>query len=310
MKRYVGKISDLGSGMVSYLQKACRRLLGSNGDLKVLSFIVAAVFFALARATIGFTDTYTVPVKIVVKAPGVALRDQEASEVEVTLKGASEDIQKFDARNLSIEIVVQEVAPDVAGELIPVDRNDVKGVGKLSVRGVVPNGIYVNYDREVTTRLKVAQPDLNGKPLLGEAKVRLRVDEVIVTGPDSKLSLLRERNFVLPTEPVDVYGKTQNFSKKVRILPPADSGITSVTPSELEAEIVIVTPQVESIYTNEPPRSVITNELVGASHTTNKLEVLLHKTSDTNATPQVEAQDTLLNEASPSAIPVELNKKE
>ena len=309
MKLNLEKISNLGAGLISDLQKACQRLLGPNGDLKVLAFIVAAVLFALVRVTIGFTDTYTVPVKIVVKAPGVALRDQETSEVEVTLKGASEDIQKFDATGLAIEIVIQEVAPDVLGELIPVRRSDVLGVGKLRVRGVVPDGIYVNYDREVTTRLKVAPPNLIGKPLLGEAKVRLGVGDVGVTGPDSKLSLLRDRNFVLPTEPVNVDGKTQNFSKKVRILPPTDSGITSVTPPEVEAEVVIVTPPVESIYTNEPPIAVTTYGL-GAAPATNGLGAMFSSHSPTNEPARLEAPGSPVHQALPEAPPQQPRKKE
>jgi hypothetical protein len=247
------KITKTFNNILSVIQNRCCSVFGPGGDLKVLSFLVAAIMFSLIRTTIGFTDTFPVPVKVAVKAPGVAIRDQEASEVEVTLKGANEDIQKFDPSNLDIEVVINEVDPDVEFDLITLRRNDVKGVGKLRVRSITPDSILVNYDREVTTRLKLALPQLVGQPLLGKASISLKVADVIVTGPDSKLKLLRERNFVLPTESVDVNGKTQNFTKKIRVLPPADSGISSVTPSEVEAEIEIVSIPVESIYTNEPP---------------------------------------------------------
>ncbi len=254
------KIAKTFNNILSVVQNRCCSLFGPGGDLKVLSFLVAAIMFSLIRTTIGFTDTFPVPVKVVVKAPGVAIRDQGTSEVEVTLKGANEDIQKFDPSDLDIEVVINEVDPDVEFNFITLRRNDVKGVGKLRVRSITPDSILVNYDREVTTRLKLALPQLVGQPLLGEASISLKVADVIVTGPDSKLKLLRERNFVLPTESVDVNGKTQNFTRKIRVLPPADSGISSVTPSEVEAEIEIVSPPVESIYTNEPPIILSTDE--------------------------------------------------
>ena len=108
---------------------------------------------------------------------------------------------------------------------------------------------------------------------------------------------------------MNVDGKTQNFSKKVRILPPADSGITSVTPPEVEAEVVIVTPPVESIYTNEPPIVVTTNGL-GAAPATNGLGAILSSHSPTNEPARLEVPGSPVHQALPEAPPQQPRKKE
>ena len=45
---------------------------------------------------------------------------------------------------------------------------------------------------------------------------------------------------MIPTDPIDVAGKTQGFTKAVKIRPPVDSGISSVQPEEVEAKVEIL----------------------------------------------------------------------
>ena len=58
---------------------------------------------------------------------------------------------------------------------------------------------------------------------------------VVVKGPIRKINEFRDAGLLLPTEPVDVEGKTKSFSERVAIKIPADSGITSVEPETVLA---------------------------------------------------------------------------
>ena len=63
---------------------------------------------------------------------------------------------------------------------------------------------------------------------------------VSVRGPKSKLQKLVDDRIMIPTDPIDVAGKTQGFTKAVKIRPPVDSGISSVQPEEVEAKVEIL----------------------------------------------------------------------
>ena len=275
------------------VRRACKALLGRDGDWKMLSGVVAFVIFMLIRMTIGHTGTFTAPVKVVVRAPGVALQSQDTGEVKVELKGAREDIQEFDGSRLKVEIVVNAIEKDVRSETLRIRRGEVQGAGKLRVRRVEPSEIYVRYDPESETEMKLAPPPLSGVPLQGEASVVLKRDAVKVKGPESQLALLLEKNIMLPTEPIDVSGKTQGFTKRVKVVPPTDSGISAVDPEEVEAEVTIKTlPMAQPIYTNAPAMLITGNgyDTSAANATTNTVPDTARdrRANGTNATANAE----------------------
>ena len=278
---FIAMLMRLGRRIGGGVRRLCQSVLGRDGDWKMLSAVVAAVIFILIRMTIGYTNVFNAPVKVTVRAPGVALQSQIPGEVKVELKGARDDIQTFDSSRLKVEVVVNAVEQDVRDETIRIRRNHVQGSGKLRVRRIEPSEIYVRYDPETETEMKLAAPVLAGVPLQGEASVVLRRGSVKVKGPESRLAILLEKNIMLPTEPIEVSGKTQGFTKRVKVVPPTDSGISSVYPEEVDADVTIKTlPMAQPIYTNTPAIMPTTNighgAASGAGVKTNMAPDLLH----------------------------------
>ena len=231
------------------------RYLGPNGDLQILAVVVSLVIFSLIRTTIGHPETFTAPVIATVNVDGVAVLSQSPNEVKIRLKGPEEEINKFDPTGLKVKVDIRSV-PDSRQKMIPLKLRYVVGNGKLRVVGIEPSEIEVVYDREIEMDMYLMPPSLIGRPLQGEAGVELETKTVRVKGPESQLQKLKDNGIKIPTDVVDVEGKTQDFSKSVRVKPPDDSGISSFTPSEVEVKVSIVNiPLAEPLYMAPSPSS-------------------------------------------------------
>ena len=279
MRLFFEKLLDLTELFLQKIQEFVQRYLGFNGDLKVLALASAFVVFMLIRATIGHLETYKVPVHATIDNQGYAIINFTPSEVEVELKGSADDIKSFDRTQLKVEVKIKSilqvnetnVTPSQV-EIVTLSQKNIVGSGKLRFVKITPAKISVAHVKEFGMTMMVKQPELLGKPLQGEASVKLTSNEVKVTGPESQLKKLIEKSVLLPTEPIDVTGKIQGFKKLVKVLAPDDSGISRVTPMEVEAQvdITIVTP-VESIYTNAPTPTVTDRMPLTVKPSTNDL---------------------------------------
>ncbi len=278
------KLLDVVEIPLIKLQAYLHRYLGQNSDLKILAFVVGLVVFNLIRMAIGHPETYTAPVHATISEEGVAILSHSPTEVEIELKGSADDIKSFDPSGLKVEVKI-ESAPQVNEAYVRLSRRNVIGSGKLRVGRITPPGIFVEYDREVEMTMRLKHPDLLGKPLQGEASVDLISNEVKVKGPESKLQELIEKSILLPTEPVDVAGRTQGFIKRVKVLPPDDSGISHVIPTEVEARVyIVIEPPPESIYTNAPTPTVTNRTpMAGRTSSTNHTATLASETQGDQA---------------------------
>ena len=231
------------------LLKVLHRNLGQSGDLKVLSMAMALAIFLLIRGAISFTVSREVVLQVSVEKNGVAVLHYSPEKVTVALKGSEDEVRQFDPSNLEVSVKIDDVADDVSDQIIALTHRHVKGAGKLRVSGIEPSDLNVTYDREVAMTMMITPPQLKGAPLQGDAGVTLATTQVKAYGPESKLEVLREKGIMIPTEAVDVEGKTQGFKKTVRVEIPPDSGISKVEPNEVEATVSITTkPPAENFY--------------------------------------------------------------
>ena len=225
------------------LQALCVRAFGPNGDLKVLSALLAALLFFLIRPfAVGNTKTFSVPVRVSSSNPYVTVVDFAPKTASVTLRGPRNKIDSFDPSQLALEI--EEAFPDTEGRVFrPLGARALRGEGDLNFLSCPVDVVRVELDYTAkweTTNL-VALPQLVGRPVEGgTATVRLADPvSVVVKGSIRKLNEFRDAGLLLPTEPVDVEGKTKSFSETVAIKIPADSGITSVEPAAVLAYVDI-----------------------------------------------------------------------
>lgn len=240
-----GGLLSLGGRAIRPFERFARRLLGRDGDLKVLAVLAALVVYALVEPlSAGIERTVSVPVRVLPEGKTTAVVGVTPSAVAVTLRGNAEGFTAFDADALRVEL---RPAPEegALSETLFVGAKDVTNVlDRLRVVDVSPTSVAVEYDfmsMMVTTNF-VARPRLLGRPIQGVASVSLPTNlAVTVYGSVKKLGAFSAKGIRLPTDAIDVDGKTESFDTVVAIRPPEDSGITRVEPSEVAAHVEIRT---------------------------------------------------------------------
>ena len=240
-----GGLLSLGGRAVHPFERFARRALGRDGDLKVLAVLAAFVVYALVEPiSAGIERTVSVPVRVLPEGGTTAVVGVTPSAVAVTLRGNAAGFTAFDADALRVELR-PEPAEGALSDQLSVGPKDVTNVlDRLRVVAVSPASVAVEYDfmsKMVTTNF-VARPRLLGRPIQAVASVSLPTNlAVTVYGSVKKLGAFAAKGIRLPTDSIDVEGKTESFDTVVAIRPPEDSGITSVEPSEVTAHVEIRT---------------------------------------------------------------------
>ena len=230
-----GRLLSLAGRAVRPFERLSRRLLGHDGDLKVLAVLAALVVYGLVEpVSAGIERTFSVPVRVLPAGGTTAVVGVSPLAVSVTLRGGAEDFTAFDPDALRIEL---HPAPEenALSDVLAVGPANVTNVlDRLRVVGVSPASVTVEYDylSMIVTTNFVAKPRLAGHPVQGIASVSLPTNlAVTVYGSVKKLGAFSAKGIRLPTDAIDVEGKTESFDAVVAIRPPEDSGITSVEPS-------------------------------------------------------------------------------
>ena len=234
--------------------RLCRRFLGPNGDLMVVSMLVSAVLLAAVHTKVVTTrHERTFPVPVFVKSPNdsVAVASFEPVTVQLTLRGSQDEISSVDPARLAVELFPNakkvekwEKAAEIRSQMVKIRSRNVTGTGKLKIVSVEPSRIDVRYDAMVKWSMtgRIATPKLEGVPVQGSASVEMPTNvTVIVHGSESKIEAFRVKKILLPTSPINVEGKTESFDATVTILPPPDSGITKVEPAVVTVHVDVQT---------------------------------------------------------------------
>ena len=261
-----GGLLSLGGRAVHPFERLARRVLGRDGDLKVLAVVAALVVYVLVEPlTAGIERTVAVPVHVLPQG-GYTVVGFEPAALFVTLHGTTEGFTAFDPDALRVELRPKPGEGVLSAE-IEVGLKDVTNVlDRLRVVGVSPARVKVEYDYMSVSETKdfVAKPNLTGLDRLrGTAAVSEESLEnlanltVKVYGSEKKLRALKDKGVRLPTDPVDVVGKTESFDIDVAIRPPEDLGITKVEPDRVRVHVDVEIekdPDSESIHVSDPIR--------------------------------------------------------
>jgi hypothetical protein len=240
-----GRLLSLAGRAVHPFERAARRVLGPDGDLKVLAAAGAIVLYLLVRpVAAGIERTVSVPVRVLAASQTTTVVGIEPSSVSVTLRGTAEDFTAFDQDALHIELRPTPEENALSDVLSVGPKDLTNGINRLRVVAVSPSLVGVEYDfmSKIMTTNFVAKPRLLGRPIQGVASVSLPTNlAVTVYGSVKKLGAFSAKGIRLPTDPIDVEGKTESFDAYVAIRPPEDSGITSVEPAEVPVHVEIRT---------------------------------------------------------------------
>jgi len=209
---------------------------------KIAALVVAVLVFYTVRSRISDTVTLSVPVEVE-KESDLAVLKAEPFSVRVTFRGAYADLQQLGLRELRVQLHPKASASG-GSELVRVRAGDVRGRPTgARVVGIEPEAVMLTFDRQDQMLLPVAPPPVEGKPLRGRVKLDYSPHEVLVKGAHSQLQEWKAADFHLQTQPVDVDGCVQSFTKNVAIATPGAAWQVEISEHEVSVKVNISTEQ-------------------------------------------------------------------
>lgn len=235
-----------------------------NLRLKTVALMLTfAVYFWVGRdretqIIVGFPLSLQVPESRVV----TDVRP-DVDRVKIRLRGRSSTLNRLNQSNL--RPVTVEVDPDAGNNqeisLTPAMVSTPPGTDVVSLD---PSYLEVDLERRITRDVTIA-PQTSGQlrnPYeLGELTVD--PDTVTVSGPRSALDTLES----VPTEPIDLDGRTETFQTDVR-LRPTDRSVTNRGPSTVTVRVPIQAETKRRQFTDLPVEIVNTTRPAELSQTT------------------------------------------
>lgn len=221
-----------------------KTVLLNNWALKVLALILALITYQSIKDAISFEVPFEVPVEVRVEE-GIAILDQNPRSVEVTLQGSREDLRQLSQGQMKVILKPKATNPS-GSEVIIIRPGDIDGASGARVVNIRPKDVTLTFDRESEKKVSITKPKVRGAPLIGKVELDYEPKTATIKGPRRRI----DENSFLETEPVDVDGRVQSFTKRVKILAPADAMVTKIVPNEVEVKVSIVTDTVSKEWTN------------------------------------------------------------
>lgn len=235
----------------SRLSQFARRLF-KNWWLKLLALLLATISFYAIRGETSFEVLYDVPLSVEVD-PGIAILDQNPRVVQVTFRGSQDDLYRLQPQALKAVVRPSTISPD-GSERVDITDKDIEGGTGVRVVSIRPAAAMLTFDRETAKRVPIAKPMIVGKPLVGRVEIDYEPKFVTIRGPRRRL----ERTETLTTEPIDVDGRVDSFSKRLRVLSPSDSWISKIDPAEITVRASVVTETGERVWERVPVMAFVT----------------------------------------------------
>lgn len=231
--------------------KRLKNFLSNNAGMKILAVLLATVSFYAIRGRTGLELPYDIPLEVVVEE-GVAVLEKEAQTVQVTLRGSPDDHRRLQHKQIRAVIRPRTVALS-GSEKVHVEAHNIEGASGVTVVKIKPSSVLLTFDREAEKQVRVEKPRTTGTPLIGRAELAYEPEYVTLRGPRLRLRDLE----TVTTEPIDVDGRVESFSKTVRVLSPGDKWVPEIEPNEITVRVRIVTELVSRSWTNVPVLAII-----------------------------------------------------
>lgn len=217
-----------------------RKTVLGNWELKLLALLLAVVTYYAIRGATSYEVEYSIPVHVEADA-GVAVLSLDPEAVNVRFRGSRDDILKLEQEQLMVRLRVREDNVGGRPRAVPVTPRNVEGAPGVNVVIIDPARVNIAFDREVETTFKVARPATIGFPLLGKAEIQYTPQVVTVKGPQARIDELKaEGHDEVSTDPVDVDGRVESFTKRVKVLPPGGAWASTITPEEITVQVNII----------------------------------------------------------------------
>lgn len=207
-----------------------------NKGLKLLSLLMAALSWVMIRDAISLEVVIPdIRLQIQVQS-GLAILNQSAATVDVTVRGSQEDIQRLDPRRMQVVVELSDTGAVMPSD-IQLTPGLVRGVRGARAVAVHPTRIHVALDRQDERRVPV-KARTSGAPLFGDIEsVTCEPGAVLLRGPAAKLRTTE----CIYTQPVDVEGRVESFVRRVALQAPGDNWVAQMAPAEVQVRVNLIT---------------------------------------------------------------------
>lgn len=194
------------------------RALLSDLPVKVICLTAAVILFLFHRVNTLTERFFSVPLEVTTPS-GLAIANAYPKSVRITLRGAEEAIYPILEEDVDAEANLENrKSPGVYRAQVRITRKGTAAnVEPLEIK-VDPQEIAFTLEPAAERRVSV-QPDLRGAPAYGFEVSQSSVTPltVMVRGARSRVQALAS----LPTEPIDLTGRTESFATRAKVLAPS-----------------------------------------------------------------------------------------
>jgi len=211
-----------------------RRVLTDHWELKMASIVLAVISWHAIRDAISF-EMLIRDVKLDTQLrDGMAVLNQSASTVDVTFRGAQDDIQRLEIKNIRAVVDLRGIDRSTT-EVISIESKSIEGARGVTVIDINPPRIRFTIDRE-DEKIVPVKGRITGYPLSGEVEsIVCEPSRVTLRGPARQLRLTEE----VLTQPIDVEGRVASFGKRVPLISPGDNWVARIDPPEVRVQVAI-----------------------------------------------------------------------
>ena len=193
------------------------RLLIADLPVKVICLAAAVILLLFHRVTTLSDRFFSVPLDVSTPA-GLAVASSFPKTVRITLRGASDAIFPILEEDVQASVSLDSHrTPGVYRADVKVDRKGTaQGVEPLEIR-VDPQTITFTLEPLAEKKVTLT-PDVKGTPAYGYELVQtdLVPSTLVIRGAKSRVASIAS----LPTEEIDLTGRTSSFAARVKILLP------------------------------------------------------------------------------------------
>jgi hypothetical protein len=193
------------------------RALFLDLPVKVICVTAAVILFLFHRVNALSERFFSVPLAVSTPS-GLAIASAYPKTVRITLRGAGESINPILEEDVEATVNLdEEHGAGISRAQVKVSRKGTAlNVEPLEIR-VEPQEIAFTLEPLTERRVNVT-PDLRGSPAYGYELLQSSIapQSVVIRGARSRVQGVA----VLPTEEIDLTGRTGSFASKVRILLP------------------------------------------------------------------------------------------
>ncbi|MFW5967794.1 MAG: YbbR-like domain-containing protein [Persicimonas sp.] len=197
--------------MLERLDRFIRRIFLENLHLKVIAALLTLALYLWVSVDREVERTHQAPVEI--EAPeGMVVTNSPPETVGVTVRGKWTDISRLESSQLDPMRVRIDSTMDRQGR-IPLNPEMVDLPPGLRAVDVEPNSIRYQIEERHQTTVNI-EPTIVGRPANGYTveEVEVDPDTIEISGPRHSLDEIN----TVPTESIDVSGRSESFRREVR----------------------------------------------------------------------------------------------